>query len=92
MKTLWTRVAVAAIAGLGLAVAAQAAAPQQSQSTPKTWNWKYDKAGNRIAKGDRVTKADGSWREEIPQGNGCVLVKEKSANGDYRQYSECKPQ
>ena len=88
MKTVWISAAAGAIIGLGFAVAAQAAAPQQqAQSTPKGWNYEI-KDGKRVPKGDRVTNADGSWREEVRQGK-CVTVKEKSATGEYKETRRC---
>ena len=36
------------------------------------------------------TKADGSWREEVRQGN-CVTIKEKSAAGEYKETRQCNP-
>ena len=76
---------VAVVAAVGYATIAAA----QSPSTPKGWS--YDiKDGKRVPKGDRVTKPDGSWREEIRQGN-CVTVKEKSATGEYKETRQCNP-
>lgn len=75
----------AAIAAAGLATSATA----QSQSTPKSWNYEI-RDGKRVPKGNRVTKADGSWREEVKQGN-CVTVKEKSASGEYKETRQCNP-
>jgi hypothetical protein len=43
-----------------------------------------------VPKSDRVTKADGSWREEVRQGN-CVTIKEKSASGEYKETRQCNP-
>ena len=37
-----------------------------------------------------VNNADGSWREEVKQGN-CVTVKEKSASGEYKETRQCNP-
>ena len=74
------------------ATAAYAAAPQAQapQQTPKGWS--YDlKNGQRVPKGNRVTNPDGSWREEVRQGN-CVTVKERSASGEYRETRQCNPQ
>lgn len=89
-----TRTAIyALIAGavvLG-ATAAYAAAPPAPapQQTPKGWS--YDlKNGQRVPKGNRVTNPDGSWREEVKQGN-CVTVKEKSATGEYKESRQCNP-
>ena len=71
-----------AVAGaLGFAGAAAA------QSVPK--NWAYEiKDGKRVPKGQKQTNADGSWREEIRQGK-CVVLKEKSAAGEYKESRKC---
>jgi len=75
--------AVVAAVGFASAAAAQAT----SQSTPKNWNYEI-KDGKRVPKGDRVTNADGSWREETRQGK-CVTIKEKSSAGDYKETRRC---
>jgi hypothetical protein len=80
---------VVAIAMAGFAGAAHAQA--QSQQTPKTWSYSLDKNGQRVPKGNRVTNQDGSWREELRQGN-CVTVKERSATGEYKETRQCNPQ
>ena len=78
---------VALIAAAGLASVAAA----QSQSTPRGWNYEI-RDGKRVTKsGDRVTKPDGSWREEVKQGN-CVTVKERTASGEYKETRQCNPQ
>ena len=79
-------VAVAA-AGLAAPAFAQAQQPQ----TPKNWSYSLDKNGQRVPKSNRVTNPDGSWREEMKQGN-CVTVKERSASGEYRETRQCNPQ
>lgn len=61
----------------------------QNQSTPKGWSYEI-KDGKRVPKGNRVTNADGSWREEVKQGN-CVTVKEMSKNGEYKETRQCNP-
>jgi hypothetical protein len=62
---------------------------QQDQRTPK--NFSYDiKDGKRVPRGNRVTNADGSWRETVRQGN-CVTIKEKSAGGEYKETRQCNP-
>jgi hypothetical protein len=76
-----------ALAAVGIA---SAAAPQQNQQTPKGWNYEI-RDGKRVPKGgDRVTKPDGSWREEVRQGN-CVTIKERSAAGEYKETRQCNP-
>jgi hypothetical protein len=64
------------------------AAPQQSEQTPKGFNYEI-KDGKRVPKGgNRVTNSDGSWREELRQGN-CVTIKEMSAAGEYKETRQC---
>lgn len=74
--------ALAAIPGSG--AYAQAAA---DQATPKNFNWEI-KDGKRVPKGNRQVFPDGSWREEIRQGK-CVVLKEKSAEGVYKESRKC---
>ena len=83
-----TGFAVALVAGA--AGAAYAQANQTAQSTPKNWSWEPGKDNKRVPKANRVTNADGSWREEVKQGN-CVTVKERSANGEYKETRQCDP-
>jgi hypothetical protein len=64
---------------------------QQAQDPQPPKNWTYDiRGGQRVPKGSRVTKADGSWREEVRQGN-CVTIKERSASGEYKETRQCNP-
>lgn len=88
MKMLWIGAGLL-VASLGFAAAAAAyAAPgQQAQATPKGWNYEI-KDGKRVPKGNRVTNADGSWREEIRQGK-CVTIKEKTSAGEYKESRRC---
>ena len=74
---------VAVIAGAGLAAAAGA----QNIATPKGFNYEI-RDGKRVPKGSRVVNKDGSWREELRQGN-CLTVKEKSAAGEYKETRQC---
>ena len=70
---------------------ANAAVAQGQPQTPKNWSYSLDKDGRRVPKGNRVTNPDGSWREEIRQGN-CVTVKERAASGEYKETRQCNPQ
>jgi len=79
--------AVAFVAAAGVATAAYA--QQQDQRTPKDWSYEI-KDGKRVPKGNRVTNADGSWREELRQGN-CVTIKERSPSGEYKETRQCNP-
>ena len=78
---------VMCLAALGLAGAA--AAQAQDQQTPKGWNYEI-KDGKRVPKANRITNPDGSWREELKQGN-CVTIKERSAAGEYKETRQCNP-
>ena len=64
-------------------------ASAQDQKTPRNWSYEI-KDGKRVPKVNRVTNADGSWREEVKQGN-CVTIKERSANGEYKETRQCNP-
>jgi hypothetical protein len=80
--------AAACVATAGFASVASAQAPANA-STPKGWSYEI-KNGQRVPKGNRVTNADGSWREEVRQGN-CVTIKERSAAGEYKETRQCNP-
>lgn len=85
-------VAAAVVAGAGFAGIAYAQQQQQAstagaKATPKSWNYEI-RDGKRVPRAARVTNADGSWREELRQGN-CVTVKEKTAAGEYRETRRC---
>ena len=78
----------ARIAGITLATAVALSAPALAQSqTPKNWNYEI-KDGKRVPKAQRVTNADGSWREEVRQGS-CITIKEKTAAGEYKETRRC---
>lgn len=78
---------IALVVALGYAGAAAAQSTQMSQATPKNWNYEI-KDGKRVPKGQRVTNADGSWREEVRQGK-CITIKEKSPAGEYKETRRC---
>jgi hypothetical protein len=77
------------LASGGYATALDAQSPLPPQ-TPKTWSYQVDSRGNRVARDNRLVRPDGSWREEIRQGN-CITVKERSATGEYRETRQCEP-
>ena len=78
---------IAAAAAAGLAGVAYA---QTQPQTPKNWSYTLDRNGQRVPKGNRVSNPDGSWREEVRQGN-CVTIKERSATGEYKETRQCNP-
>ena len=90
MKLTATRALV--LGGIALAAAAgyaTVAAAQNTQQTPKGWSYEI-RDGKRVPKGNRITNPDGSWREEVRQGN-CVTIKEQSAAGEYKETRQCNP-
>ena len=78
--------AVALVAAAGFATIA-AAQNSQTEKAPQGWSYEI-RNGQRVPKGNRVTRPDGSWREEVRQGK-CVTIKEKSAAGEYRETRRC---
>lgn len=56
-------------------------------SVPKSFSYEL-RDGKRIPKTNRVTNADGSWREEMHQSQ-CTTVKVKTAAGDYTETRKC---
>jgi len=82
-------IGAAACLAPALATPAVAQSKPQVQHTPKDWSYEIQD-GKRVPKGNRVTNADGSWREELRQGN-CVTIKERSAAGEYKESRECNP-
>ena len=92
MKTFVISALIVGAVALGATAAYAAAVPQQSpqgEQTPKGWSYDIQN-GQRVAKGNRMTNADGSWREEVKQGK-CTTVKEKSASGEYKETRQCDP-
>lgn len=86
LKTYGKAIAVGMLAA-SAAFAFASAASAQAQSTPKNWNYEI-KDGKRVPKAERVTNADGSWREEVRQGK-CVTVKERTPAGEYKETRRC---
>ena len=82
-RTILTAAALALAAGGGTS-----AAMAQGRSTPKGFNYEI-KNGQRVPKpSNRMVNPDGSWREEVRQGN-CVTIKEKTAQGEYKESRRC---
>lgn len=91
MKKIAIRALIIGAIAFG-ATAAYAAAPERNQQTEQTpKGWSYDiRNGQRVPKGNRITNPDGSWREQLKQGN-CVTVKEMSVKGEYKESRQCNP-
>jgi hypothetical protein len=82
--------ALAAASGFATAAFAQNQPQGQQSQTPKGWSYEIQN-GRRVNRtGNRVNGPDGSWREEVKQGN-CVTVKERSASGEYKETRQCNP-
>jgi len=79
--------AVAVIAFGAFAPASAQKADKASSGTPDSWSYEI-KNGRRVPRGNRVSSADGSWREEVRDG-ACVTVRQMSASGEYRETREC---
>ena len=77
----------AALVAATFAASMASAQAQQTQQTPRNWSYEI-KDGKRVPKGNRVTKPDGSWREEVRQGN-CVTIKEGTPDGAVKTTRKC---
>lgn len=90
-RTAGKALAIGAAACLGaVALPSVAYAQPKNPRTPPNWNYEVDRNGNRVPRANRVSKPDGSWREEVRQGN-CVTIKERSASGEYKETRQCNP-
>ena len=79
-----------ALLAVAVIACGSSATAQSPPKTPKGWSYDVNQRGQRIDRSNRVTKPDGSWREEIRQSN-CVTVKERSAAGEYKETRQCSP-
>ncbi len=75
------------LSAVGVAGAIACAGAAAAQTVPKNWSYEI-KDGKRVPKGERVSNADGSWREETRQGK-CITIKEKSPSGEYKETRRC---
>ena len=82
--------AVIAAAAVAMGAFGSPAFAQKSATGARTpSNWSYEiRNGRRVPRGNRVTAADGSWREEVRDG-ACTTVRTMSAAGEYRETREC---
>lgn len=76
---------VAGSANAAMTMVVQSSGP--APSVPKNFNYEL-RDGKRVPKGNRVTNADGSWREEIRKGT-CIEVKEMTAAGELKITRKC---
>lgn len=86
--TLAAGAVVAAVLAFGVIAPAQAQKAGAQAKTPSSWPYEI-RNGRRVPRGNRVTAADGSWREEMRDGD-CVTLKTMSAAGEYRETRECQ--
>jgi hypothetical protein len=82
----FTMLTVAAAMALGVGAPATASDPKASGKTPDNWSYEI-KNGKRVPKANRVSQSDGSWVEEIKQGN-CVVTR-TGRNGEVRETRKC---
>lgn len=88
-RTVKTVLLVGAIAFAATAASAAFASTGGDDKKVTPPGFSYDiKDGKRVPKTNRVTNADGSWREENKKG-GCSEVKEMSASGELKITRKC---
>ena len=78
---------VAAVLAVGVISPAFAQRGHPEAKTPANWSYEI-RNGRRVPRGNRVTAADGSWREEVRDG-ACTTVRTMSAAGEYRETRQC---
>lgn len=90
-RALSMAIGIAAVGFVAFAVALPSSAQpanRQNCTSPPGMNYMICD-GQRVPKPtSRVVNADGSWREEYRQGN-CLVIKEKSAAGEYKETRRC---
>ena len=86
-KVHWAAIAGAAVIGLA-AGAALASAPGQKSggNTPSSWSYEL-RNGQRVPRVPRKVNADGSWTEEVRQGN-CTVTR-TGRDGEVRETRKC---
>ena len=77
---------VAAALALSVGAPATAIEPAKSAKTPAGWSYEI-KNGKRVPKAERVSHADGSWTEEVKQGN-CTVTR-TGRQGEVREVRKC---
>ena len=90
MKPIHLKTALA-VAATGAVAAVWAATPDQSKgkgtrNTPPGWSYEI-KDGKRVPRVPRTVHADGSWSEEIRQGN-CTVTR-TGRQGEVRETRKC---
>jgi hypothetical protein len=94
VKTLHLTLAAGAVIAIGALAFGAFGTPAFAQKsdadarTPSSWSYEI-RNGRRVPRGNRVTAADGSWREEVRDG-GCTTVRTMSASGEYRETRQCE--
>lgn len=74
-------------AAAAMALSAGAAATAQTNGkTPSNWSYEI-RNGQRVPKATRIVHADGSWTEEVKQGN-CTVTRTGRA-GEVREVRKC---
>lgn len=72
---------------LGAGAPATAQNEGKQARTPANFSYDIDRNGRRVPKTNRVQQADGSWVEEIKQGN-CTVTRTGRA-GEVRETRKC---
>ena len=83
----WAAIVGAAVIGLA-AGAALASAPGQKSANNTPPGWSYEvRNGQRVPRVPRKVNADGSWTEEVRQGN-CTVTR-TGRDGEVRETRKC---
>lgn len=87
MKAIfWIGAAGAAVFAVGAAAAWAAPEQKRGRNTPPDWSYEI-RNGQRVPRVPRKVNADGSWTEEIRQGN-CTVTR-TGRDGEVRETRKC---
>ena len=82
----FVKLSIAAALALGTTAPASATGEKGSAKTPASWSYEI-RNGQRVPKTNRLVQADGSWTEELKQGN-CVVTR-TGRDGEVREVRKC---
>lgn len=85
MKFLSTAIMLGATASLAVPSAAQSQ-NQGARNTPNTWSYEV-RDGRRVPRVPRTMNPDGSWTEQVRQGN-CTITR-TGRDGEVREVRKC---
>ncbi len=82
----FVKLSIAVALTAGVSAPAVATDAKGNAKTPASWSYEI-RNGQRVPKTNRIVQADGSWTEELKQGN-CVVTR-TGRDGEVREVRKC---